>query len=94
VDNVKRWLAAQEDYPEARIWKGDLLRWDRVLGLPDPFIQSRRRSFDYDLILLGLNSGVLEPVITHAALKSELRAAERAAAEALRPQLRLLRSKG
>lgn len=96
VDEVKLFMVARADMPEVGIQRGDLLRWEPTAGVPEPFVLARRRTFDYGVILVGLDTGQLDPVVLRqGASSSELRRQlQESAAQALRPSLRLHRSMG
>lgn len=90
-------LRALQDLEHTDMRRGDLLSlYGAVTDAAAPHILSRHVAIDPGIILVGLNTGVLEPVIlTPGACPSSSRAAvEQAVAEVLRPQLRLVRSMG
>lgn len=88
-------LRALQDLEHTELRRGDLLTF-YADGSEHPHILTRHVAIDPGILLVGLNTGVLEPVIlTPGASPSSSQAAvERAVAEALRPQLRLVRSMG
>ena len=93
-DVIYRLRAVQDlEYTELR--RGDLLTF-YADGSDKPHILSRHVAIDPGIVLVGLNTGILEPVIlTPGASPSSSRAAvEQAVAEVLRPRLRLVRSVG
>lgn len=88
-------LRAVQDLEYTEMRRGDLLTL-YADGSDAPHILTRHVSIDPGILLVGLNTGTLEPVIlTPGASPSSSRAqVEQAVAEALRPRLRLVRSMG
>lgn len=90
-------VRALQDLEHTDVRRGDLVSlYGALTDRAAPHILSRHVAIDSGIILVGLNAGVLEPVIlTPRASPSSSRAqVERAVAEALRPRLRLVRSIG
>ncbi len=88
-------LRAVQDLQHTELRRGDLLTF-YADGSAKPHILTRHVAIDPGILLVGLNTGALDPVIlTPGACPASSRAAvERAVAEGLRPQLRLVRSMG
>lgn len=90
-------LRAVQDLEYTELKRGDLLTFYADAATAEaPHILTRHVAVDPGILLVGLNTGVLEPVIlTPGASPSSSRAVvEQAVAETLRPRLRLVRSMG
>lgn len=90
-------VRALQDLEHTDVRRGDLVSlYGATTDRDAPHILSRHVAIDPGIILVGLNTGLLEPVIlTPGACPSSSRAAvEQAVAEVLRPRLRLVRSTG
>ncbi len=95
MSDVTYRLRALQDLEYTEVRRGDLLTFyanDSV----SPHVLTRHVAIDPGILLVGLNTGVLEPIIlTPGACPSSSRAAvERAVAATLRPRLRLVRAMG
>lgn len=88
-------MVAREDIPELKIKAGDLIRWKRTAS-EHPFTIHRHRSFDFGALLVALNEGRLEPLIssTPAASSAPAEDVTSAVARELPPRLRLHRRLG
>lgn len=97
MDEVVLRMVATEDIEELGIRRGDLLTW-KPGASEHPFVQIRHASFDYGALLVALNTGRLEALVTHAASSpgalASAPAADAALEQAVRPQLRLHRTHG
>lgn len=89
-------VRALEDLEHTEMKRGDLLAFYEN-HTEFPHVLTRHVRIDSGILLVGLNTGKLEPIIlTHggAAVSSSRAAVEQAVAATLRPQLRLVRSMG
>lgn len=94
MDGTTMHMVAERDIPELEIRKGDLIRWARTAS-EHPFLQTRRRSFDYGALLVALNQGALSPVtVTPGGASPGAESPAAAAETSLRPLLRLHRRLG
>lgn len=90
-------LRALQDLEHTEVKRGGLLTlYADAATAEAPHILTRHVAIDPGILLVGLNTCVLEPVIlTPGACPSSSRAVvEQAVAETLRPRLRLVRSMG
>lgn len=88
-------VRALQDLEHTDVRRGDMLALYKAEP-ETPHILTRHLCVDPGILLVGLNTGILEPIIvTPGASPSSSRSAvERAVADRLRPQLRLVRSLG
>lgn len=90
-------VRAVQDLEHTDVRRGDMVSLYAAAGTAAaPHLLTRHVAIDPGIILVGLNTGILEPVILTpgACLSSSRAEVERAVAETLRPQLRLVRSMG